>query len=109
MPTEPGKVLAAIEAVRAVGLSRREDLHRALHAVLADRRDRQNVFDQAVHVFGRHPSILVRMMGLLPGDLKPAASGRREQVAEPTRFAPGRPMTPGRDGGQRTGPKSTPP
>ena len=65
LPVGPGKVLRAIRAVEAVGIRRRDDFYWALHAVLVNRRDQQELFDQAFHVFWRNPRILERMMGLL--------------------------------------------
>ena len=65
LPVGPGKVLRAVEAVEAVGIRRRDDFYWALHAVLVNRRDQQELFDQAFHVFWRNPKILERMLGLL--------------------------------------------
>ena len=65
LPVGPGKVLDAIGAVEAVGIRRRDDFYWALHAVLVNRRDQQELFDQAFHVFWRNPKILERMLGLL--------------------------------------------
>ncbi len=65
LPVGPGKVLRAIGAVEAVGIRRRDDFYWALHAVLVNRRDQQELFDQAFHVFWRNPKILERMLGLL--------------------------------------------
>ena len=64
LPVGPGKVLRAVEAVEAVGIRRRDDFYWALHAVLVNRRDQQELFDQAFHVFWRNPKILERMLGL---------------------------------------------
>ena len=64
LPVGPGKVLRAIRAVEAVGIRRRDDFYWALHAVLVNRRDQQELFDQAFHVFWRNPKILERMLGL---------------------------------------------
>ena len=65
LPVGPGKVLAAIDAVEAVGIRRRDDFYWALHAVFVNRRDQQEIFDQAFHVFWRNPKILEKMMHLL--------------------------------------------
>jgi uncharacterized protein with von Willebrand factor type A (vWA) domain len=65
LPVGPGKVLRAIHAVEAVGIRRRDDFYWALHAVFVNRRDQQELFDQAFHVFWRNPKILERMLGLL--------------------------------------------
>jgi len=41
LPIGPGKVLAAVEAVRAVGISDRQDFYWTLHAVFVNRRDQR--------------------------------------------------------------------
>lgn len=92
LPVGPGKVLQALEAVEAVGLSNRRDFYWALHSVFVNRRDQRPVFDQAFHVFWRNPDLLKRMIGmLLPGMRAPSAPDRKElsrRVAEALR-APG--------------------
>jgi uncharacterized protein with von Willebrand factor type A (vWA) domain len=68
MPVGPGRLLQALEAVRTVGLQRRDDFYWTLHSVFVNRRDQQEVFDQAFHVFWRNPKFLERMRSLLlPG------------------------------------------
>jgi uncharacterized protein len=65
LPIGPGKVLAAVEAVRAVGISDRSDFYWALHAVFVNRRDQRELFDQAFHIFWRNPELLEKMMSLM--------------------------------------------
>ena len=65
LPIGPGRVLAALEAVRAVGVANREDFYWALHAVLVNRRDQRELFDQAFHVFWRSPKIMERLMAMI--------------------------------------------
>jgi len=65
LPIGPGKVLAAVEAVRAVGIENRQDFYWALHAVFVNRRDQRELFDQAFHIFWRNPELLEKMMGLM--------------------------------------------
>ena len=65
LPIGPGKVLAAVEAVRAVGLEDRSDFYWTLHAVFVNRRDQQELFDQAFHIFWRNPKLLERMLGMM--------------------------------------------
>jgi uncharacterized protein len=65
LPIGPGKVLAAVEAVRAVGIENREDFYWTLHAVFVNRRDQQELFDQAFHIFWRNPKLLERMLGMM--------------------------------------------
>jgi hypothetical protein len=68
LPVGPGRVLEGIEAMRVVGIARRDDLYWALHAVFVNRRQDAPLFDQAFHVFWRNPRLLERLMGLaLPG------------------------------------------
>jgi len=61
----PDRVLAAVRAVEAVGLARRDDVHAALGAVMLDHHDQQAVFDAAFEAFWRDPKLLERMMYLL--------------------------------------------
>ena len=65
LPIGPGKVLAAVEAVRAVGLQDRRDFYWTLHAVFVNRRDQRELFDQAFHIFWRNPKLLERMLGMM--------------------------------------------
>ena len=85
LPVGPGKVLDALEAATAVGLARREDFYWTLHAVFVNRRDQQEIFDQAFHVFWRNPEILERMMSLLLPDNTPLAGGRPQGSEELSR------------------------
>src|SRR6185503_9778817 len=62
IPVGPERTLAALEAVAAVGLSRKEDFRAALAAVLVSRQEHQPIFDQAFDVFWRNPRLLQRMM-----------------------------------------------
>jgi hypothetical protein len=71
LPIGPGRVLAAVEAVRAVGFESREDFYWALHSVFVNRRDQRALFDQAFHVFWRNPKLLERMMALMLPAVKP--------------------------------------
>jgi len=65
LPIGPGKVLAAVEAVQAVGLTNRQDFYWTLHAIFVDRYAHRQLFDQAFHVFWRNPRLLERMMGMV--------------------------------------------
>jgi uncharacterized protein with von Willebrand factor type A (vWA) domain len=65
LPIGPGKIIDAVEAVRAVGIENRDDFYWTLHAVFVNRRDQRQIFDQAFHVFWRNPKLLQRMMALL--------------------------------------------
>jgi uncharacterized protein len=70
LPIGPGKVLVAIEAIRAAGLESRQDFYWTLHAVFVNRFDQRELFDQAFHIFWRNPELLERMMSLMMPDLR---------------------------------------
>ncbi|MFO1067114.1 MAG: VWA domain-containing protein [Geminicoccaceae bacterium] len=65
MPVGPGRVLEALRALDAVGISSRADLYWTLFSVFVNRRDQRELFDQAFHIFWRDPQILERMMHLM--------------------------------------------
>jgi len=65
LPVGPGRTLAALEAVRQVGIESRTDFYWTLHAVLVNRHDQREVFDQAFHLFWRNPEMLKRAMSLM--------------------------------------------
>ncbi|MHA1109221.1 MAG: vWA domain-containing protein [Alphaproteobacteria bacterium] len=86
LPIGPGRILEALGAVEAVGLANRDDFYWALHAVLVNRRDQRELFDQAFHVFWRNPKLLARMAGLaIPVPAEQQQDGKDEisrRVAE---------------------------
>ena len=65
LPVGPAKVIAALEAVQAVGIEQREDFRTALEAVFIERHEQQALFDQAFELYWRNPRLLERMMRLL--------------------------------------------
>ena len=65
LPLGPGKVLDAVAAVEAVGITDRRDFYWALHSVFVNRPDQRMLFDQAFHVFWRNPELLKKMMSLV--------------------------------------------
>ena len=65
LPVGPAKVIAALEAVDAVGIENREDFRAALQSVLIERHEQQALFDQAFELFWRNPRMLERMLQLL--------------------------------------------
>ena len=70
LPVGPGKVLDAVAAVEAVGITDRRDFYWTLHAVFVNRPDQRLIFDQAFHVFWRNPDLLKKMMGLVLPELR---------------------------------------
>ena len=85
IPVGPDRVLAALDAIEAVGLDRRDDVHAALSAVMLDRHEQQEIFDAAFATFWRDPKLLEQMMALL----LPKVQGRgiREPPKRPNRLA----------------------
>lgn len=81
LPVGPGKVLAAVEAVQAVGIADRSDFYWALHAVFVNRRDQRELFDQAFHVFWRNPQLLEKMMGLLLPEMRSPDPRKGEEMS----------------------------
>src|SRR5579871_36995 len=81
LPVGPGKVLAAVEAVRAVGMANRSDFYWALHAVFVNRRDQRDLFDQAFHIFWRNPQLLEKMMGLLLPEMRSPDAAKGEEMS----------------------------
>src|SRR5215211_5308782 len=79
MAVGPDRVLAALEAIEAVGLGRRDDVHAALSAVMLERHEQQALFDAAFAAFWRDPKLLERMMA----ELLPKISGRGERANKP--------------------------
>ena len=79
MPIGPDRVLAAMAAIELVGLSRRDDVHAALSAVMLDRHEQQALFDAAFDAFWRDPKLLEQLMYLL----LPKISGRGEKHTPP--------------------------
>lgn len=75
----PDRVLAAMAAVEAVGLDRRDDVHAALSAVMLDRHEQQAIFDAAFDAFWRDPKLLEQLMYLL----LPKVTGRGEKHLAP--------------------------
>ncbi len=85
LPVGPGKVLDALKATETVGLARRDDFYWTLHSVFVNRRDQQELFDQAFHMFWRNPKILERVMSLLLPDITPLAGQQPENAEELSR------------------------
>jgi len=97
----PDRVLAALAALDAVGLERRDDVHAALSAVMIDRHEQQAIFDAAFDAFWRDPKLLEQLMlALLPtvtgrGDkLNPPRPQRLAEALAPPRPAPARDAAP---------------
>ena len=98
----PDRVIAALAAVEAVGLGRRDDVHAALGAVMLDRHEQQTLFDAAFDAFWRDPALFGRMMRMAskPGEPEqPASAPRAGRPAGMQR--PPAPAGPADDGAMR--------
>lgn len=82
LPIGPGRVLTAIEAVQAVEITDRDQFYWALHASLINRRDQQEIFDQAFHVFWRNPRILDRMLSLVLPQIEGGKPANTEPLSQ---------------------------
>jgi uncharacterized protein with von Willebrand factor type A (vWA) domain len=86
LPIGPGKVIDAVDAVKAAGIGSRDDFYWTLHAVFVQRRDQRDIFDQAFHIFWKNPQFLQRMMSMLLPQMRfDQAEEDREEIA--TRLA----------------------
>ncbi|MFZ3236171.1 MAG: VWA domain-containing protein [Stellaceae bacterium] len=83
LPVGPGKVIDAVQAVRAVGITDRRDFYWTLHAVFVNRPDQRLIFDQAFHVFWRNPDLLKKMMALVLPEMR--VPGEEDRGAEMAR------------------------
>ena len=91
LPIGPGQVLAALNAVEAVGLGSRVDFYWTLYSVFVNRRDQRDLFDQAFHIFWRNPDILERMMQIMLPDAGGAQTRCRRQADQSVQL-PGAPV-----------------
>ena len=85
VPVGPDRVIAALEAIEAVGFSHRDDVHAALAAVMLDRHEQQEIFDQAFEAFWRDPKLLEQMMALLLPKIQ--GKGDRDRAKRANRIA----------------------
>lgn len=83
LPIGIDRVSAAVRALDAVGLARREDVHAALASTLISRREHLVLFDAAFDAFWRDPKLVEQMMAAL----LPKTSGRGRPRPDPKRPA----------------------
>src|SRR5258708_36092585 len=65
LPVGPGKVLDAVAAVEAGGITDRRDFYWTLHAVFVNRADQRVLFRRAFHGFWRKPELLQKTPSLV--------------------------------------------
>ena len=81
LPVGPGRVIDAVNALRAVGITNKADFYWTLHAIFVSRRDQRVIFDQAFHLFWRNPELLQKMLSLM----LPQVAGAEEPGEEMSR------------------------
>jgi uncharacterized protein with von Willebrand factor type A (vWA) domain len=81
LPIGPGRVIEAVRAVEAVGLTNKIDFYWTLHAVFVNRHDQREMFDQAFRLFWRDPQLAERMMALLLPQARQDAGARRAEMS----------------------------
>ena len=86
MPIGPDRVVDALRALEAAGIERREDFYWTLAAVFLSKREQQELFDQAFHIFWRDPRMLERIMSLLLPQIHGRA-GRNEEAQASRRLS----------------------
>ena len=74
LPVGPAHAIAALDAIAAVGLDRRDDFRAALSAVLVSREDQLPLFEQAFDLYWRDPRLLERLLA----SMLPAVHGQGE-------------------------------
>ena len=79
LPIGPDRVVDALRALQNTGVRAREDFYWTLAAVFLSKREQQDIFDQAFHIFWRDPDLLARAMHLLlpqiyAADTRPASA-----------------------------------
>jgi uncharacterized protein with von Willebrand factor type A (vWA) domain len=80
LPVGPGKLLDAVEAVRAIGLENRRDFYWALNAVFVNRRDQRDLFDQAFHIFWRNPRILEKLLAMVLPQMRVETGDEKTEI-----------------------------
>ena len=79
MPVGTGRILDAVQAVRLVGVSNRQDFYWTLHAVFVNHPRHRYIFDQAFDVFWKNPRMLERSISqLLPETRVPQREDSKE-------------------------------
>ncbi len=75
MPVGTDRALRAVAALEVVGVTRRDDVHAAMSAVMLDSHAQQPVFDAAFDAFWRDPRLLERVLASrLPQAAEPAGA-----------------------------------
>ena len=81
----PAQTLDALTVAKTVGLARRDDFYWALHSVLIKKREQQELFDQAFHLFWRNPKLLERMLRMMLPELEGELDSDKDKNKEISR------------------------
>ena len=76
LPIGPGRVIAAIDAIAAVGFTARADFYWALHGIFVSRPEERIIYDQVFRLFWRDPQYLEHMMTFLIPTVRGAQEDR---------------------------------
>ncbi|NRB05194.1 MAG: VWA domain-containing protein [Rhodobacteraceae bacterium] len=82
LPIGPGRVIDAIEAVRAAGFSDKADFYWTLHACFVNRPEHRLVFAQIFRLYWRDPRYLEHMMAALMPAVRGVQGERAAAAAE---------------------------
>lgn len=82
MRVGPGRVVEAVHAVEAAGLTAREDFRAALAACFISRPEQRDLFHQTFDLFWRDPQIMDRMRAALLPMLRTPPEDRKPDAAE---------------------------
>ncbi len=82
LPVGTGRILNAVRAVEAAGVTRRDDFYWALHAHFVSRHDHHTIFDQAFHVFWRDPELLGKILSLVLPSAPSESGDTREPLSQ---------------------------
>lgn len=83
VPVDSSRIALAIDAVRLVGVNRKDDLHAALRAVLVSRQQDIEVFDQLFEALFRNPELAQQLLAqMLPKVRQGQPPRRKARVQE---------------------------
>ncbi|TFF27819.1 VWA domain-containing protein [Jiella endophytica] len=85
----PAATLDAIAAVKAAGLSSRDDFYWTLHATLVSRREDEAVFAEAFRLFWRSRELIEKMIAMFSPTAPPRETEREKKRAGEDRAAEG--------------------
>jgi uncharacterized protein len=80
LPVGPSAVLDAIDAAQSGTLRKREDFYWTLHAIFVKRREHQELFEQAFHLFWKRPKLLEKLMQLMLHQVASQAEAKPKQA-----------------------------